>query len=66
MGREIESGSQFSARKLAFFSRTNVIIIFFAKTDSIFNKKRQVLGELKKIITSVPGLLTMCADFDTS
>jgi hypothetical protein len=32
---------QFSAKKLAFFSKTNVMITFFAKTSSSLSKKRQ-------------------------
>jgi hypothetical protein len=32
---------QFSAKKLAFFSKTNVIIKIFAKTSSSLSKKRQ-------------------------
>jgi hypothetical protein len=32
---------QFSAKKLAFFSKTNVMIEIFAKTSSSLTKKRQ-------------------------
>jgi hypothetical protein len=32
---------QFSAKKLAFFSKTNVVIKIFAKTSSSLSKKRQ-------------------------
>jgi hypothetical protein len=32
---------QFSAKKLAFFSKTNVMIKIFAKTSSSLSKKRQ-------------------------
>jgi GH18 family chitinase len=32
---------QFSAKKLAFFSKTNVMITIFAKTSSSLSKKRQ-------------------------
>jgi hypothetical protein len=51
----------FSAKKLAFFSKTNVMITIFPKTISSLSKKRQFFaakffGEnILKIITSVPG-----------
>jgi hypothetical protein len=32
---------QFSAKKLAFFSKTNVMVKIFAKTSSSLSKKRQ-------------------------
>jgi hypothetical protein len=35
---------QFSAKKLAFFSKTNVMITIFAKTSSSLSKKRQYLA----------------------
>jgi hypothetical protein len=50
---------QFSAQKLAFFSRTNVMIIFANISSSLSKKRqffRQFFGEnILKIITSVPG-----------
>jgi hypothetical protein len=33
---------QFSAKKLAFFSKNNVMITIFAKTSSSWSKKRQL------------------------
>jgi muramoyltetrapeptide carboxypeptidase LdcA involved in peptidoglycan recycling len=33
--------SSFSAKKLAFFSKTNVMITIFGKTSSSLSKKRQ-------------------------
>jgi hypothetical protein len=33
--------SQFSAKKLAFFSKTNVMITIFAKTSFVLRQKRQ-------------------------
>jgi hypothetical protein len=36
---------QFSAKKLAFFSKTNVMIIIFAKTSSSLSKKRQFFAK---------------------
>jgi hypothetical protein len=57
---------QFSAKKLAFFSKTNVMITIFAKTSSILNQKRHFFanffGEnILKIITSVPdGRMQKC------
>jgi hypothetical protein len=52
---------QISVKKLAFFSKTNVMITIFAKTSFVLSQKRQYFAEffgehLKKIITSVPGL----------
>jgi hypothetical protein len=51
---------QLSAKKLAFFSKTNVIINFFPNLSLFIESKRpfcrRFLGEnIKKIITSVPG-----------
>jgi hypothetical protein len=51
--------SQFLAKKLAFFSKTNVMIIF-SKFSFVLSQKRQFFanffGEnILKIITSVPG-----------
>jgi hypothetical protein len=37
--------SQFSAKKLAFFSKTTVMIKIFAKTSSSLNKKRQFFAK---------------------
>jgi hypothetical protein len=50
---------QFSAKKMAFFSKTNVMINFFSKTSSSLSKNANiftnVFGEnIFKIITSVP------------
>jgi hypothetical protein len=56
---------QFSAKKLAFFSKTNVMITIFAKTSISLSKKNakifaKFFGEnILKIITSVPGLLLL-------
>jgi hypothetical protein len=37
---------QFSAKKLAFFSKTNVMITIFAKTSSSLSKKRQLFRKI--------------------
>jgi hypothetical protein len=46
--------------KMAFFSKTNVMITNFAKTSSSLSKKRHLFAKffgenILKIITSVPG-----------
>jgi hypothetical protein len=52
---------QFSAKKLAFFSKTNVMIKFVAEFSFVFESKMPnclpvFIGEnILKIITSVPG-----------
>jgi hypothetical protein len=51
----------FSAKKLAFFSKTNVMINFFSKFGFVLSQKRQFFAKffgenILKIITSVPGL----------
>jgi Mn2+/Fe2+ NRAMP family transporter len=50
---------QFSAKTLAFFLKTNVMIIFLQTLAAVLGrKKRQFLCEnILKIITSVPGML---------
>jgi hypothetical protein len=51
---------QFSAKKLAFFSKTNVMITIFAKTSRSLSKKNAnffanfFVENILKIITSVP------------
>jgi hypothetical protein len=49
----------FSAKKLAFFSKTNVTITFYAKLPFVRVKNgdfiRQIFQRIKKIITSTPG-----------
>jgi hypothetical protein len=37
---------QFSAKKLAFFSKTNVVINFFSKSSSSLSKKRQYFRQI--------------------
>jgi hypothetical protein len=37
---------QFSAKKLAFFSKTNVMITIFAKTSISLSKKRQFFRQI--------------------
>jgi hypothetical protein len=54
---------QFSAKKLAFFTKTNVMITIFAKTSSSLSKKRQFFAKffvenIFKIVTSVAGAST--------
>jgi hypothetical protein len=59
---------QFSAKKMSFFSKTNVMITIFAKTNRSLSKKRQIFlyffGEnILKIITSVPGAFWKMSTF---
>jgi hypothetical protein len=54
--------SQFSAKKLAFFTKTNVMINFFQNLALFWDKNAiffaEFFGEnIEKIITSVPGCL---------
>jgi choline-glycine betaine transporter len=61
---------QFSAKKLAFFSKTNVMIQFFAYLALFCVKNAnffaEILGEnILKIITSVPEVKISCATLHT-
>jgi hypothetical protein len=66
----------FGAKKLAFFSKTNVIIKFFHNLPFVLSQKRQFFAEffgenILKIITSIPGhpadrFLFMDIDFSTA
>jgi hypothetical protein len=48
--------AQFSATKLAFFSKTNAMVNFSSKFSFVSSQKRQFFGEnILKIITSVPA-----------
>jgi hypothetical protein len=49
----------FSAKKLAFFSKTNVMITIFAKTSFVLRQNANIFAKffgenILKIITSVP------------
>jgi hypothetical protein len=51
---------RFSAKNLAFFSKTNVMIKFLPKSSNSLSKKANIFAKnfgenILKIITSVPG-----------
>jgi predicted membrane protein len=60
---------QFSVKKMAFFSKTNVMIILWQKLAVVRAKKAKIFGEnIFKIITSVAGnvVIAIICDFRQS
>jgi hypothetical protein len=62
---------QFSGRKLAFFSKTNVMINFFKKLAVVGTKNANIFTKffsenIFKIITSLPGTSPTIASYNAS